>query len=66
MPGMDGYEVIRHMRRDPAFAGTRVIALTGWNQAEDRRRTAAEGFDGHLAKPVDMAELHETLAALAG
>lgn len=65
MPDMDGYDVIRRMRSEAVFAGARVVALTGWNQDEDRRRTAAEGFDGHLAKPVDMTALHDMLAKLA-
>jgi PAS domain S-box-containing protein len=64
MPDMDGFEVVRRMRADPAFAGTRVVALTGWSQDEDKRRTAGEGFDGHIVKPVGLSELHAVLANL--
>jgi len=61
---MDGFEVVRRMRNDPAFANTRVVALTGWSQEEDKRRTATDGFDDHLVKPVDLAQLHAVLANL--
>ena len=55
MPGMDGYEVARRMRaRHPHI---RLVALTGWSQEEDVRRTNAAGFAAHLSKPVSPAEL---------
>jgi len=57
MPGMDGYEVARQMRREPTLAGSLLVALTGWGQQEDRRRSAEAGFDLHLVKPIDMAAL---------
>src|SRR5690606_7320756 len=44
MPGMDGYAVAREVRKDPALARMRLIALSGYGQTEDRRRTAAAGF----------------------
>jgi CheY-like chemotaxis protein len=53
MPGMDGYEVCRRLRRMPELAGVRVIAVTGWGQDSDRRRSAEAGFDHHLVKPAD-------------
>jgi PAS domain S-box-containing protein len=64
MPDMDGFEVVRRMRANAHFARSCVVALTGWSQEEDRRRTAAEGFDDHLAKPIDLAQLHAVLARL--
>jgi CheY-like chemotaxis protein len=64
MPGMDGFEVVRRLRAEPALQGTRVVALTGWSQDEDKRRTSAEGFDGHLVKPVDLSQLHAVLVGL--
>jgi two-component system CheB/CheR fusion protein len=64
MPGMSGFEVIRRMRGDAAYGGTRVVALTGWSQEDDRRRTTAAGFDGHLVKPVDVAQLHDVMMKL--
>jgi len=58
LPGLDGYEVARRLRQQlPASAPTRLYALTGYTQPEDRRRATAAGFDGFLAKPVDMATL---------
>ena len=64
MPGMDGNEVARRIRQQPQFAGTRLVALTGWGQDEDRRRTQESGFDHHLTKPVDIAALQALLANL--
>ena len=61
MPGMDGYEVVRRVRADPELSGLRLIALTGWGQAEDKERAIKEGFDDHLTKPVDPAELESLL-----
>jgi signal transduction histidine kinase/ActR/RegA family two-component response regulator len=64
MPDVDGFVVARHLRGDPRFAGTRLIALTGWGQAIDRERTAASGFDDHLTKPADILALHALLTSL--
>jgi CheY-like chemotaxis protein/two-component sensor histidine kinase len=57
LPGMDGYEVARRLRADPALAGVRLVALTGYGQPEDVQRSRQAGFDDHLVKPVDMATL---------
>jgi CheY-like chemotaxis protein len=57
LPGMDGYEVARRIRAMPLFASTRLIAMTGYGQEEDKRATKAAGFDGHLVKPVEYADL---------
>ena len=62
LPEMDGYEVARRIREQSAFAGLRLVALTGYGQTEDRQRTRAAGFDDHLVKPVDMKALQEALA----
>ena len=61
MPGMDGFEVARHLRSMPEAREVRIIAQTGWGQESDRRRTAEAGFDAHLAKPVDVATLMHAL-----
>jgi PAS domain S-box-containing protein len=61
MPGMNGHDVAREIRRRPEFRSVRLIALTGWGQDEDRRRSAAAGFDRHLVKPIKIETL---LAAL--
>jgi two-component system CheB/CheR fusion protein len=63
MPGMDGYEVCARFRREPDLAGVTLVALTGWGQDEDRRRSHAAGFDRHLVKPVGVEALREVLGA---
>ncbi len=64
MPGMDGYEVARRVRRQRGLEAVRLAALTGWGQQEDRRRSAEAGFDHHLVKPVDPNALEEVLSRL--
>src|SRR5262249_14816790 len=61
MPVMDGYEVVRRLRTQVGSQPALVVALTGWGQEEDRRRSLAAGFDQHLVKPVEMNALHEVL-----
>ena len=53
MPGMDGFEVARAIRRDPDFSAVMLIALTGWGQEHDVLRAREAGFDHHLEKPAD-------------
>jgi CheY-like chemotaxis protein len=57
MPGMDGCELAQRLRADPRNAGMMLIALTGWGQADDRARVSGAGFDHHLLKPPDIAQL---------
>jgi PAS domain S-box-containing protein len=64
MPGMDGYEVARRLRQVPGLEGTVLIALTGWGQDQDRRRSQEAGFDRHLLKPVERRSLAEVLGTL--
>ncbi|HWE39605.1 MAG TPA: response regulator [Isosphaeraceae bacterium] len=61
MPGMDGLEVARRLRARPEFGRTLLVALTGWGQDQDRRRSRAAGFDRHLVKPIDPATLRDLL-----
>ena len=61
MPGMDGYEVARRIRANPANRHISLIALTGWGQDEDRRRSSAAGFNHHLVKPADIDQLRQLL-----
>ena len=61
LPGMDGNELARRLRAQPETAGAVMIAVTGYGQAEDRRQTAAAGFDHHLVKPLDIHELTRLL-----
>jgi PAS domain S-box-containing protein len=58
LPGMDGYEVCRELRRKPWARDVKIIAMTGWGQVEDMRRSEAAGFTAHLVKPVDLAKLY--------
>ena len=57
MPGMNGYEVARAIRAEPDLKGAVLVAQTGWGQDEDRRKSLAAGFDGHLVKPIDFKEM---------
>ena len=60
LPGMDGYALARRMKASAHSA--RLIALSGYGQLEDRRRSSAAGFDAHLVKPVDSESLRKVLA----
>ena len=62
MPGMDGYEVARRIRADGRHEDMLLIALTGWGQEKDRRRSRAAGIDHHLVKPPDIDKLKDLLA----
>jgi two-component system CheB/CheR fusion protein len=61
LPGMDGYAVARAIRAEPGLAGVCLLAITGYGQAEDQRRSLDAGFDMHLTKPVDLKKLQEVL-----
>ena len=62
LPGMNGYELARHIREQPALAHAALIALTGYSQAHDRVLSKVAGFGHHLVKPVVIAELEKALA----
>ncbi len=61
LPGMDGYAVARAARERPETRAIRLVAVTGYGQAEDRWRALAAGFDLHVTKPVDASMLDEVL-----
>jgi len=65
MPKLDGFEVCRRIRAEPWGRTMRLVAQSGWGQDEDRRRTAAAGFDHHLVKPIDPLALDALVQALA-
>jgi PAS domain S-box-containing protein len=65
LPELDGYEVCRRVRAQPWGKDIIVIALTGWGQDEDRRKSEEAGFNGHLVKPVDYDKLLDLLACLS-
>jgi len=64
LPGINGYEVARRIREVDGGRRVTLVALTGWGQDEDRRRSIAAGFDYHLVKPVDFEALKALLAGL--
>jgi signal transduction histidine kinase len=63
LPGMDGYEVARELRALKRAKSPRIIAVTGYGQEEDRRRSRESGFDEHLTKPVDPEALQAFVGA---
>jgi len=64
LPKLNGYDACRKIREQPWGKGMVLIALTGWGQDEDRRKSQEAGFDAHLVKPVDHAALTKLLAEL--
>ena len=62
LPKLNGYEVAQRIREQEWGTSMFLIAVTGWGQEEDRRRTREAHFDEHLVKPVQIAELQELLA----
>jgi CheY-like chemotaxis protein len=58
---MDGYEVARRIRAIPEHREVLLIALTGWGQDHDQRRSRAAGFDHHVVKPPDVDQLRQLL-----
>jgi PAS domain S-box-containing protein len=64
MPKINGYEVCRRIREESWGKPIRIVALTGWGQDEDKRRSAEAGFNGHLVKPVEPAALDRLLTEL--
>jgi CheY-like chemotaxis protein len=61
MPGLNGYDTATRIRQQPRGSDILLIALTGWGQAEDRRRTREAGFNAHLLKPVEEETLMRVL-----
>jgi len=64
MPKLNGYEVCRRIRQQAWGKSMMVIAMTGWGQEDDRRKSHAAGFDFHLVKPVDLDVLYKLLAGV--
>jgi len=63
LPGIDGYEVARRLRRRADLAGLLIVAVTGYGQESDRQRSREAGCDHHMVKPVDLDALRLLLAA---
>ena len=64
LPGMSGYDLAAKLRDKPEFRKTRLIALSGYGQEQDRLRSKEAGFDYHLTKPVEPQMLTDLLASL--
>jgi signal transduction histidine kinase/ActR/RegA family two-component response regulator len=64
LPGMDGFTLAQALRKEPATAAARLIALSGYTSDEDQRRAREAGFYLYLTKPVDGAELERLLACV--
>ena len=63
LPGLDGYGLVKMLRKMPKMANAVMIAITGYGQPEDKKNALAAGFDQHFVKPVEIAKL---LAAIDG
>lgn len=66
LPGIDGYELARRLRGQPAQAKLVLVALTGWGSEEDKRKSEEAGFDFHLTKPVEASAIAKVLARADG
>jgi CheY-like chemotaxis protein len=62
MPKMNGFEAARHIRGQAWGQNMLLVALSGWGQEDDKRKTKEAGFDHHLTKPAEPAELRKLLA----
>jgi signal transduction histidine kinase/CheY-like chemotaxis protein len=61
LPAMDGYELARRLRERPGWSNVRLLAITGYGQSSDRKKSQEAGFDHHLVKPIDLATLQSLL-----
>jgi CheY-like chemotaxis protein len=65
LPGLNGYEVAQRLRSDPITKDVLLVAVSGYGQDEDRRRSRQAGFDHHLVKPVDLIALQRIMPSAA-
>jgi PAS domain S-box-containing protein len=61
LPNVDGYELARMIKRHPELSHTRLVAHTGYGSPEDRKKAREAGFDAHLVKPAELADLEKAL-----
>jgi PAS domain S-box-containing protein len=64
LPAMDGYELARRIRSELDAPNLRLVALTGYGQASDRRKSSDAGFDGHMVKPINVEAVASTIRRL--
>ena len=65
LPKLNGYDACGLIRQQPWSKGMVIVALTGWGQEEDRRRSREAGFDHHLVKPPDLEALLQLMGSVA-
>ena len=65
LPGLDGFEVAKRLRQQPALQNAVLVAMTGYGQESDRRRSREAGFDHHLVKPGDLGKVLQILATVS-
>lgn len=65
MPGMDGYEAARRIRKLPEGKNVILAALSGWGRTEDRKRGIEAGFDHHFVKPINIADVEDVLKMIS-
>lgn len=66
MPKLNGFDVVTHLRRDPRFQSTPIVALTASAMQGDRERALAAGFSSYITKPVDLTALRSEMKRLIG
>jgi two-component system, cell cycle response regulator DivK len=64
LPGIDGWQALKSLRKDPRTAGLRVVAFTAHAMVGDERRALDAGFDGYLSKPIDFATFAQSVGDL--
>jgi two-component system, sensor histidine kinase len=62
LPDMDGYELARRMRQEPALASALLVATTGYSTEEDKRRAREAGIDRHVTKPLELGQIERMLS----
>ena len=63
MPKLNGYDTARQIRQQPWGKHVVLVALTGWGQDDDRRKSQDAGFDSHMVKPIQLQDLEKLLAS---
>ena len=65
LPGLNGFEVAKRLRQQPALQNAVLVAMTGYGQESDRQRSREAGFDHHLVKPGDFGKVLQILATVS-
>ena len=65
LPGLNGFEVAKQLRQQPALQNAVLVAMTGYGRESDRQRSQEAGFDHHLVKPGDFGKVLQILATVS-